>query len=275
MNLMKHQIIDFLKEALNEDIGRGDLARNLIFGEATAFVKSKSEGIIAGLEYIKYFSELADVKFDFFYEDGNEYKNGDIIFEIYGSAKDILSIERTMLNILQHASGIASNAYKFNKKANEKIKILDTRKTRPLLRIFEKYAAFCGGITNHRLGLDDCLMLKDTHLALFPSIKEAVNKARKLIPFTTKIEIECENIEMAKEAMKAGADIVMCDNMEFEKIKKVVEFRNSNYPHILLEASGNVTLENIEKYIETGVDAISSGAIIHQATFKDFSMKIK
>lgn len=275
MNLMKHQIIDFLKEALNEDIGRGDLARNLIFGEATAFVKSKSKGIIAGIEYIKHFSEIVDVKFDFFYKDGDKYQNGDIIFEIYGDAKDILSIERTMLNILQHASGIASNAYKFNKKANEKIKILDTRKTRPLLRIFEKYAAFCGGITNHRLGLDDCLMLKDTHLALFSSVKEAINKARKLIPFTTKIEIECENIEMAKEAMKAGADIVMCDNMEFEKIKKVVEFRNSNYPHILLEASGNVTLENIEKYIETGVDAISSGAIIHQATFKDFSMKIK
>jgi nicotinate-nucleotide pyrophosphorylase (carboxylating) len=118
-------------------------------------------------------------------------------------------------------------------------------------------------------------MLKDTHLALFPSIKEAVNKARSLIPFTTKIEIECENFEMAKEAMEAGADIVMCDNMEFDEIKKVVKFRNDNFPKVLLEASGNVTLENIKKYIDTGVDAISSGAIIHQATFKDFSMKIK
>jgi nicotinate-nucleotide pyrophosphorylase (carboxylating) len=180
-----------------------------------------------------------------------------------------------MLNILQHASGIASNAYKFSQIAKNKIKILDTRKTRPLLRNFEKYAAKCGGITNHRLGLDDCLMLKDTHLALFTSIKQAVKKAREFIPFTTKIEVECENLNMVKEAMEAGADIVMCDNMDFEEIKKVVEFRNSNYPHILLEASGNVTLENIEKYIATGVDAISSGAIIHQATFKDFSMKIK
>ncbi|GAX86912.1 nicotinate-nucleotide pyrophosphorylase (carboxylating) [Lebetimonas natsushimae] len=275
MNLMKHQIVDFLKEALNEDIGRGDLARSLIKGETTAFVKSKSEGIVAGLEYIKYFSEIADVKFDFFYKDGSEYKNGDIIFEVYGNAKDILSIERTMLNILQHASGIASNAYKFSKIADNKIKILDTRKTRPKLRIFEKYAAFCGGITNHRLGLDDCLMLKDTHLALFTSIKEAINKARKLIPFTTKIEVECENFEMAKEAMEAGADIVMCDNMEFDEIKKVAEFRNDNFPKVLLEASGNVTLENIKKYIDTGVDAISSGAIIHHAVFKDFSMKIQ
>jgi nicotinate-nucleotide pyrophosphorylase (carboxylating) len=275
MNLMKHQIIDFLKETLNEDIGRGDLARNFIQDEAIAFVKSKSEGIIAGLEYIKYFNEIADVEFEFFYKDGDEYKNGDIILEINGSAKDILSIERSMLNILQHASGIASNAYKFAQIANGKIKILDTRKTRPKLRVFEKYASSCGGITNHRLGLDDCLMLKDTHLALFLSIKEAINEARKVIPFTTKIEVECENFEMAKEAMEAGADIIMCDNMNFEEIKKVVEFRNKNYPHILLEASGNVTLENIEKYIATGVDAISSGAIIHQATFKDFSMKIK
>jgi nicotinate-nucleotide pyrophosphorylase (carboxylating) len=273
MNLMKHQIIEFLKEVLNEDIGRGDLARNLIKGDATAFVKSKSEGIIAGLEYIKYFSEMADVKFDFFYEDGSEYKNGDIIFEVYGNAKDILSIERTMLNILQHASGIASNAYKFNKKANKKIKILDTRKTRPLLRNFEKYAAFCGGITNHRLGLDDCLMLKDTHLALFDSITDAISKARKDIPFTTAIEIETETITQAKEAISNGADIVMCDNMDFETIKEVVEFRNQYNKMILIEASGNVTLENIEKYIETGVDAISSGAIIHQATFLDFSMK--
>jgi nicotinate-nucleotide pyrophosphorylase (carboxylating) len=275
MNLMKHQIVDFLKEALNEDIGRGDLTRSLITGEATAVIKSKSEGIVAGLEYIKHFNLLADVDFVFFYKDGDKYKNGDIILEISGNAKDILSIERTMLNILQHASGIASNAYKYSLIANGKIKILDTRKTRPKLRIFEKYAAFCGGITNHRLGLDDCLMLKDTHLALFSSIEEAINKARKLIPFTTKIEIECENYEMAKEAMKAGADIVMCDNMEFDEIKKVVKFRNNNFPFILLEASGNVTLENIQKYIETGVDAISSGAIIHQATFKDFSMKIK
>jgi nicotinate-nucleotide pyrophosphorylase (carboxylating) len=275
MNLMKHQITDFLKEVLNEDIGRGDLARNLIVGDATALVKAKSEGIVAGIEYIKYFSEIADIEFEFFYKDGDKYTHGDIIFEISGNAKNLLSIERSMLNILQHASGIASNAYKFSQIAKNKIKILDTRKTRPLLRNFEKYAAKCGGITNHRLGLDDCLMLKDTHLALFTSIKQAVKKAREFIPFTTKIEVECENLNMVKEAMEAGADIVMCDNMDFEEIKKVVEFRNSNYPHILLEASGNVTLENIEKYIATGVDAISSGAIIHQATFKDFSMKIK
>ncbi|WP_459978801.1 carboxylating nicotinate-nucleotide diphosphorylase [Nautilia lithotrophica] len=272
---MKHQIIDFLKNALNEDIGRGDLARRLINKRANAVIKAKSEGVIAGIEYIKHFSDIVDVKFDLHFEDGDFYKNGDIIFEIYGDARDLLSIERTMLNILQHASGIASNAYEFVKLSEEKIKILDTRKTRPALRVFEKYAAFCGGVTNHRLGLDDCLMLKDTHLALFNSIKEAVQIARKNIPFTTKIEIEAESVEMAVEAMQAGADIVMCDNMSFEDIKKVVKYRNENFKGVFLEASGNVTLENIKNYIQTGIDAVSSGAIIHQATFKDFSMKMK
>ncbi|QCI29233.1 carboxylating nicotinate-nucleotide diphosphorylase [Caminibacter pacificus] len=271
---MKHQIVDFLKQVLNEDIGRGDLARELIKGNTKAKIVAKSEGIIAGIEYIKYFSELADVKFDFNFEDGSEYKKGDIIFEVYGSAKDILSIERSMLNILQHASGIASNAFEFIKKIDGHLKILDTRKTRPLLRTFEKYAAKCGGVTNHRLGLDDCLMLKDTHLATFRSIADAITIAREHIPFTTKIEVECETERQAREAMAAGADIVMCDNMDFDTIKRVVEFRDQTYPYVLLEASGNVTLDNIDEFIKTGVDAISSGAIIHQATFKDFSMKI-
>ena len=273
--LMKHQIIDFLKNALNEDIGRGDLARELINKNAKAFIRAKSEGVVAGIEYVKHFSEIADVKFDFYFEDGDFYKKGDIIFEIYGSAKDLLSIERTMLNILQYASGIASNAYEFVKLTDGKLKILDTRKTRPLLRVFEKYAAKCGGVTNHRLGLDDCLMLKDTHLALFNSIEEAIKIARKNIPFTTKIEVEAETVQMAIEAMEAGADIVMCDNMDFDNIKKVVEYRNKNHKSVFLEASGNVTLENIKNYIQTGIDAVSSGAIIHQATFKDFSMKMK
>ena len=274
MRIMKFEIIEFLKESLREDIGRGDLARDLISGKTTAIVKSKSEGIIAGIEYIKHFCEIVDVEIKTFFKDGENYKKGEVILEINGDAKDILSIERTLLNIIQHASGIATNAAKFVKTAGE-MKVLDTRKTRPLLRKFEKYAAKCGGVTNHRLGLDDCLMLKDTHLALFNSITEAISKARCEIPFTTKIEVEVENLQMAIEAMEAGADIVMCDNMSFEEIKKVVEFRNSNYPNVFLEASGNINLENIKDYIKTGIDAISSGAIIHQATFKDFSMKIK
>ena len=274
MNLMNFQIIDFLKEVLKEDIGRGDLARDIIPNKIiNAKVIAKSEGIVAGIEYIKNFTFLADVKFDFNFEDGDFYKKGDVVFTLYGNAKDILSIERSILNILQHASGIASNAYEFTKRVKN-LKILDTRKTRPLLRTFEKYASKCGGVTNHRLGLDDCLMLKDTHIATFNSIKEAIKISRNSIPFTTKIEVECENLNQAKEAMEGGADIIMCDNMDFEEIKKVVDFRDKNYKGVLIEASGNITLENIKEYENIGVDAISSGAIIHQATFKDFSMKI-
>jgi nicotinate-nucleotide pyrophosphorylase (carboxylating) len=151
--------------------------------------------------------------------------------------------------------------------------LLDTRKSRPQLRDFEKYASRVGGAINHRLGLDDCLMLKDTHLKTIPDLKEFVKTARKRISWVTKIEIECETFEQVQEAMDAGADIIMCDNMNTEQIKQVVEFRNKNYPHILLEASGNVNLDTIRSYAMSGVDAISSGAIIHQATWLDFSMK--
>ena len=132
-----------------------------------------------------------------------------------------------------------------------------------------------GCATNHRLGLDDCLMLKDTHLALFESITQAVQKARKNIPFTTKIEIECETLSQAKEAMECGVDIVMCDNMDISTIKNVVEYRNNYAKTTLIEVSGNITIDSIGMYIDIGVDAISSGSIIHQATFLDFSMKMK
>ena len=125
------------------------------------------------------------------------------------------------------------------------------------------------------MGLDDCLMLKDTHLQTIDDLDIFMQEVREKIPFTSKVEIECETLDMVKKAMKAGADIVMCDNMSFEETKKVVDFRNDNYPHILLEASGNVTLETIAKIAETGVDAISSGSIIHQANWIDLSMKVE
>ena len=268
--------VEFLKEVLKEDIGRGDLARELIAGSmGEAFIVAKEGGILSGVEYIQALEMIADVQFDFLKWDGDKIKKGDIICEIEGDSRDILSCERTILNILQHSSGIATNANRFVKKAKNRIKVLDTRKTRPLLREFEKYSAKVGGVTNHRLGLDDCLMLKDTHLALFNSITEAVKIAREKIPFTTKIEVECETFEQAKEAINCGVEIVMCDNMDRDTIKKVVEYRNKNSKFTLIEASGNITLNTIEDYVELGVDAVSSGSIIHQATFLDFSMKIK
>ena len=142
------------------------------------------------------------------------------------------------------------------------------------MRDFEKYASRIGGAINHRLGLDDCLMLKDTHLRTIPNLKEFIKKARKRISWVTKIEIECETFEQVKDAMEAGADIIMCDNMSHQMIKDVVKYRDETHPHILLEASGNITIDTIRSYADTGVDAISSGSIIHQATWLDFSMRV-
>ena len=139
----------------------------------------------------------------------------------------------------------------------------------------EKYAVRCGGGTNHRLGLDDCLMLKDTHLAAIDDLHLFIEIARKKIPYTSRIEIECESVEATYEAMSSGADLIMCDNMCTEEIKKVVVYRNENYPHVLVEASGNVDKSNILKFAETGVDAISSGSLIHKAVWLDFSMRIE
>jgi len=272
---MKFKKIEFLKEALREDIGRGDLARFIVNGESEAYIRAKQDGVLAGVEYVKYINEIANIDIKFLKNDSDEVKVGDVICELKGDSKDLLSCERTILDILQHASGIATNARKFVNLTDNKIKILDTRKTRPLLREFEKYAAKVGGVTNHRLGLDDCLMLKDTHLALFGSISEAVKIARENIPFTTKIEVECETYNMAVEAMNNNVEIIMCDNMSDIEIKKVVEYRDNHATQTLIEASGNITLDTVAKYAELGIDAVSSGSIIHQATFLDFSMKMR
>lgn len=165
-------------------------------------------------------------------------------------------------------------ANKFASKIEDlEVALLDTRKTRPQLRDFEKYASRIGGAINHRLGLDDCLMIKDTHMKTIPDLAEFIKKARKRISWVTKIEIECETFEQVKTAMEAGADIIMCDNMEPAQIKEVVKFRDEEHPHVLLEASGNINLDTVRDYALTGVDALSSGSIIHQATWLDFSMK--
>ena len=272
---MAINIRKFVKNAISEDNGRGDLFFDIApKGRFTARVIAKDDGIIAGVKYTKVLARAEKFDCKFLLKDGDEVKKGDVIAELEGKASILLSSERTFLNIMQHASGIATNANKYAKLLEgSDVVLLDTRKTRPGLRDFEKYASRVGGAINHRLGLDDCLMLKDTHLKTIPDLKEFVKTARKRISWVTKIEIECETFTQVKEAMDAGADIIMCDNMTPEQIKEVSQFRNENYPHILLEASGNITTETITGYIESGIDAISSGSIIHQATWLDFSMK--
>ena len=266
----------FVKKALEEDVGRGDLF-SLVGKEsfASANIICKDEGVFAGQSYVKTLCKMQKLDVKFYVKDGDAIHKGDIVALIEGKSKAILMVERTLLNMMQHASGIATNVAKYQSIVQDfPIKLLDTRKTRPHLRIFEKYAIRCGGGSNHRMGLDDCLMIKDTHLKTIDDLKIFITEARQKLPFTCKIEVECEDIEFAKFAMQCGADIVMCDNMTPDEILLVVNYKSQNFPYVLLEASGNITKENIVTYAKTGVDAISSGSLIHQATWLDFSMKI-
>ncbi len=267
---------EFVRASLEQDVGRGDLYA-LVEPSVAASAKiiAKSDGVAAGVEYIDILSRLEKFEIKWNVHDGESFSKGDVLATISGSSHVLLRIERTLLNMLLHASSIATLTKKYVSIVEPYgVKLLDTRKTRPLLRVFEKYATRCGGAVNHRMGLDDSLMIKDTHLKTIKDLKSYIEKARKKIPFTAKIEIEAETFEMAKISFAAGADIVMCDNMTPQQILEVVKYRNENFSHILLEASGNISLETIESYAKTGVDAISSGSLIHQANWIDLSMKM-
>jgi nicotinate-nucleotide pyrophosphorylase (carboxylating) len=267
----------FLKALIAEDVGRGDLFSRISKSkEIRAYIIAKSDGVFAGREYVEVLAKMYGLALIWEVKDGESFNKGDKLLFVTGDSKIILSLERSILDMVLHASSIATLTAQYVTAITETgVKLLDTRKTRPLLREFEKYAVRCGGGINHRMGLDDCLMLKDTHLRTIDDLDAFMKEVRQKIPFTSKVEIECEDLEMVKRAMKAGADIVMCDNMNIEQIKEVVSYRDEHYPHILLEASGNVTLETIEAIAQTGVDAISSGSIIHQANWIDLSMKVE
>jgi len=267
----------FIESMVAEDIGRGDLFSRISDSkEVRAYIIAKSDGLFGGKEYIDVLAKMYDLELQWQIGDGDSFKVGEKLLYINGESKIVLSLERSILDIALHASSIATLTGEFVKKIEPYgVKLLDTRKTRPLLREFEKYAVRCGGGINHRMGLDDCLMLKDTHLKTIDNLKEFMQEVRRKIPFTSKVEIECEDLNGVKEAMEAGADIVMCDNMSNAQIREVVAYRNENHKHILLEASGNVGLETIEEIAKTGVDAISSGSLIHQANWIDLSMKME
>ncbi|MDQ7085400.1 MAG: carboxylating nicotinate-nucleotide diphosphorylase, partial [Sulfurovum sp.] len=227
-------------------------------------------------EYVEVLASMYDLSLEWHIDDAEHFSKGEKLLLVSGDSKSILSLERSILDIVLHASSIATLTAQYVEAIKGTgVKLLDTRKTRPLLRVFEKYAVRCGGGINHRMGLDDCLMLKDTHLKTIDNLDVFMKEVRQKIPFTSKVEIECEDLAMVKKAMKAGADIVMCDNMSIEATQEVVVYRNAHYPHILLEASGNVTLETIGAIARTGVDAISSGSVIHQAKWIDLSMKVE
>ena len=269
-------IESFVKAALAEDVGRGDLYAMVEPAvDAKADIIAKSDGVVAGVKYIDVLAKIEGFDIVWGKHDGESFLKGDVVAILRGDSHTLLKNERTILNILLHASSIATLTKKYvDIIAPYNVKLLDTRKTRPQLRVFEKYATKVGGAVNHRMGLDDSLMIKDTHLKTIDDLKTYIKLARKNIPFTTKIEIEAETFAIAKEAMNAGADIVMCDNMTPEQIVEIKTYRDENCPHILLEASGNISLETIESYAKTGIDAISSGSLIHQANWIDLSMKM-
>lgn len=269
-------IEQFVKEALAEDVGRGDLyALVEPATPASAKIIAKSDGVVAGRKYIDILAKLENFSVIWLKSDKQTFLNGETIATVKADSHTLLRCERTLLDMLLHASSIATLTRKYVDIIEPyNVKLLDTRKTRPLLRLFEKYATRCGGAVNHRMGLDDSLMIKDTHLKTIKNLQNYIAQARKVIPFTAKIEVEAETLFIAQEAMKAQADIVMCDNMTPAQVEEVVAYRDENYPHILLEASGNISLETIEPYAKTGVDAISSGALVHQANWIDLSMKM-
>jgi len=269
-------IKEFVKEVLAEDIGRGDLYSLVEDSvDVKADVIAKCNGVMAGQKYVDVLCNMQGLEVVWGKKDGERFKTTDILAIIKGNSHTLLSSERTILDILLHASSIATLTRKYADIVKPYgTKLLDTRKTRPLLRVFEKYATRVGGAVNHRMGLDDSLMIKDTHLKTIENLKEYIEEARKKIPFTAKIEVEAEDFAMACEAMISGSDIVMCDNMTPDEVSEVVQYRDQRYPHILLEASGNISLDTIESYAKTGVDAISSGSLIHQASWIDLSMKV-
>lgn len=273
---MKLNVDNYILSALKEDITSEDVSTNAVMPDYCAGevdLICKEEGIICGLQVFARVFELLDEKTEtvFFVKDGDPVNAGELMGKIRGDIRVLLSGERTALNYLQRMSGIATYTNSIAKMLKGTgIRLLDTRKTSPNNRIFEKYAVRIGGGNNHRYNLTDGVLLKDNHIGAAGGVKAAVSMAKAYAPFVRKIEVEVENTDMAKEAVEAGADIIMLDNMSKEEIKKAIEIIDKKAE---IEISGNVTRENIEKLAGLGVDYISSGALTHSAPIMDISMK--
>ena len=276
MRELKPILIDkYILAALQEDMTSGDITTDAIVRDERAEVdlRAKDKGILAGLDVFKRVFEILDedVSFEFYPPPPPEVNNKDLIGKISGRAKAILEGERTALNFLQRMSGIATYTKKMlDALDSDHVKILDTRKTTPNMRVFEKYAVTLGGAYNHRYNLSDGIMLKDNHIDAAGGIREAVEKVRSLNPFVKKIEVEVENFDQVRETLEAKADIIMLDNMDIEEIKEACKIINKR---AIIECSGNISLENINSYRDLDIDYISSGAITYSAGVLDLSMK--
>ena len=276
--LDKFLIEDTLKNALKEDMNYGDITSDSLIDdklEGKAIITAKQDGIISGLDVCKLVFEIVDpsLKCKSLIEDGERVSIGDDVFKVKGKIKSILKAERVALNFLQRMSGISTKAYDISKLVEGlDVRVVDTRKTTPGLRLFEKYAVIKGGSFNHRFNLSDAVMIKDNHIEAIGSITDAVHIARKNISHTIKIEVEVKNLIELREALDSKADIIMLDNMTTEDMKKAVEIANKK---AIIEASGNITEENIRSVAETGVDVISIGALTHSYKSMDLSLNIK
>ena len=265
-----------IKEALQEDISSEDVTTNAVMKEeVTGEVQliCKQDVVVAGLDVFHRVFEILDenVKTDFYCKDGDEVKKGELMGIITGDIRALLSGERVALNYLQRMSGIATYTHSVAMLLEgTKTKLLDTRKTTPNMRIFEKYAVRVGGGYNHRYNLSDGVLLKDNHIGAAGSVAKAVEMAKEYAPFVRKIEVEVENLDMVREAVDAGADIIMLDNMSPEDMKEAIRIIDGRAE---TECSGNVTKENIDRLTSLGVDYISSGALTHSAPVLDISLK--
>lgn len=273
--LSKFYVEDHVKSALMEDIGYGDITTENLAGEndfLKAELNTRSEGVLCGCNVFKTVYKILsdDVKIKFYFKDGDIIKKGDKIADLEGPAKDLLMGERVSLNYIQRMSGIATETRKYQDAiAPYSAKIVDTRKTTPNFRAFEKYSVKVGGGALHRFNLSDCAMIKDNHIRLAGSLTNAVNKLRENISHAHKIEVECDTIDQVKEAVDVKADIIMLDNMPVETMKKAVELINHQ---AIVEASGNVNLSTVNAIASTGVDIISSSAIVAKAPTLDLAL---
>ena len=271
----KFQMDNSIKLALKEDITSEDVSTNAIYKDdrlAEISLYSKGEGILAGLDVFRRGFELnGSPVFTKYKKDGDEVFKKDLILKIRDDVKALLSSERVALNYLQRMSGIATYTKKMIEALDDKnIYLLDTRKTVPNMRIFEKYAVVAGGGHNHRYNLSDAIMLKDNHIDAAGSITKAIKLAREYSPFIKKIEIEVEDLEGVEEAVRAGADIIMLDNMDIETIKKAIKVIGKK---AIIECSGNIDINNINRFKGLEIDYVSSGAITHSAKILDLSLK--
>lgn len=273
---MKMNADNLILQALKEDITSEDITTNAVMPEyqkGEVQLICKQDGVVAGLGVFKRVFELLDSETatKLYFKDGDKVKNGDLVGVVTGDIRVLLSGERTALNYLQRMSGIATYTNEIaSLLKGSKTKLLDTRKTTPNMRIFEKYAVKVGGGYNHRYNLSDGVLLKDNHIGAAGGVKEAVAMAKAYAPFVRKIEVEAENLDMVREAVEAGADIIMLDNMTHDMMKEAIKLIDGRAE---TECSGNVTLENAPKLVDLGVDYISSGALTHSAPILDLSLK--